>query len=69
MEIPAIAPLRRLLVATDGSKGAERAVVVAAGIAKAVDGYLLIMTISTDELTDEEARYVEFASHGRGRCA
>lgn len=59
METPAIPALRRLLVATDGSKGAERAVMVAAGIAKATDGHLLIMTVSTDELTEEQARYVE----------
>jgi nucleotide-binding universal stress UspA family protein len=59
METPATAPLRRLLVATDGSKGAERAVVVAAGIAKAGGADLLIMTVSTDDLNGDEARYVE----------
>ncbi|MGA3303012.1 MAG: universal stress protein [Methylovirgula sp.] len=47
------------MVATDGSKGAERAVVVAAGIAKAGGADLLIMTVSTDDLNGDEARYVE----------
>lgn len=50
---------RRFLAGTDGSKGAERAVAAAAELAKAVDGELTIMTVSSDDLSDEEARYAE----------
>ncbi len=38
-------PMQRVMVATDGSAGADRAVEVAAVLAKAVDGELLIVTI------------------------
>jgi len=37
--------MQRIMVATDGSAGADRAVEVAAVLAKAVDGELLIVTI------------------------
>ena len=38
-------PMQRIMVATDGSAGADRAVEVAAAVAKAVDGELLILAI------------------------
>lgn len=37
--------MQRIMVATDGSPGANRAVDVAAALAKAVDGELLIVTV------------------------
>jgi len=43
------------MVATDGSKGANRAVDVAAELAKALAGDLLIATVA-DTLLGEEAR-------------
>jgi len=47
--------MRRIMVATDGSSGADRAVDVAAELAKAVAGDLLIVTVA-DDLLAEEAR-------------
>ena len=47
--------MRNILVATDGSSGADRAVDVAAEFAKAVDGNLSIMTVAGN-LSGEELR-------------
>lgn len=58
-ETAAMASPRRFLACTDGSQGAERAVAVAAEMARAAGGDLLIMTVSTDDLSDEDMRYVE----------
>jgi nucleotide-binding universal stress UspA family protein len=48
--------VRNILLATDGSAGAERAAEVAATLAKAVGGQLFILTVggslSTDEMKD-----------------
>lgn len=38
-------PMQRIIVATDGSEGANRAVEAAAAFAKAFDGELLVVTI------------------------
>jgi len=47
--------MRRILVATDGSEGADRAVDVAARIAKATDGELSILNVG-GTLSGEELR-------------
>ena len=47
--------MRHIVVATDGSSGADRAVDVAAEIAKALSGNLLIVTVA-DSLVFEEAQ-------------
>lgn len=51
--------MRRFLVATDGSAAAGRAIAVAADMARASGGHLLILTVSTDELAEAEAGYAE----------
>ena len=45
--------IQRILVATDGSAGADRAVEAAAALAKAVDGDLMIVTIGGNFPADE----------------
>jgi nucleotide-binding universal stress UspA family protein len=47
--------MRRIVVATDGSSGADRAVDMAAEIAMALSGNLLIVTVA-DSLVFEEAQ-------------
>jgi nucleotide-binding universal stress UspA family protein len=47
--------MRQIMVATDGSEGGNRAVDVAAEIAKAIGGQLLIVTIG-DRLSGEQMR-------------
>ena len=47
--------MRHIMVATDGSSGADRAVDAAAEVAKAVSGDLLIVTVA-DSLLFEEAQ-------------
>jgi nucleotide-binding universal stress UspA family protein len=47
--------MRHIMVATDGSSGADRAVDVAAELAKAVAGDLLIVTVA-GSMSGEEAR-------------
>ena len=47
--------MRRIMVATDGSPGADRAVDAAATLAKAIGGDLFIVTIGGD-LTGEQAK-------------
>lgn len=47
--------MRHIMVATDGSSGADRAVDVAAEVARALSGDLLIVTV-TDSLALEEAQ-------------
>ena len=49
--------MRHIMVATDGSSGADRAVDVAAEVAKALSGDLLIVTVA-DSLAFEEAQQV-----------
>jgi nucleotide-binding universal stress UspA family protein len=57
--------MRRIMVATDGSSGADRAVDIAAELAKAVAGDLLIVTIA-GTLSEEEARQFERAKANIG---
>jgi nucleotide-binding universal stress UspA family protein len=45
--------MRRIMVATDGSSGANRAVDVAAELAKAVAGDLLIATVADSQLAED----------------
>lgn len=47
--------MRHIMVATDGSSGADRAIDVAAEVARALSGDLLIVTV-TDSLALEEAQ-------------
>ncbi len=49
--------MRHIMVATDGSSGADRAVDVAAEFARALSGDLLIVTVA-DSLAFEEAQQV-----------
>jgi nucleotide-binding universal stress UspA family protein len=44
--------MQHIMVATDGSSGANRAIDVAAGLAKAMEGDLLIATVSDSQLDD-----------------
>jgi nucleotide-binding universal stress UspA family protein len=57
--------MRHVMVATDGSKGANRAVDVAAELAKALAGDLLIATVA-DTLLGEEARQLARAEGNIG---
>ena len=59
--------MQRIMVATDGSAGADRAVEVAAALAKAVDGELLIVTISGN-FPAEEIRKLARAEGGVGEA-
>jgi nucleotide-binding universal stress UspA family protein len=45
--------MQRIMVATDGSSGANRAVDVAAELAQAVAGDLLIATVADSQLTED----------------
>lgn len=49
--------MRHIMVATDGSSGADRAVDMAAEVARALSGDLLIVTVA-DSLAFEEAQQV-----------
>ena len=57
--------MRHIMVATDGSNGANRAVDVAAGLARALAGDLLIATVA-DPLSGEEARQLARAEGSIG---
>lgn len=57
--------MRRIMVATDGSSGANRAVDLAAELAKAVAGDLLIATVADSQLA-EEAQQLARAEGGLG---
>ena len=60
-------PMQRIMVATDGSAGADRAVGVAAVLAKAGDGELLIVTIGGN-FPAEEIRKLACAEGGVGEA-
>lgn len=57
--------MRHIMVATDGSSGADRAVDLAAELAKAAAGDLLIATVADSQLT-EEARQLARAEGSLG---
>lgn len=57
--------MQRIVVATDGSEGADRAVDVAAKLAKAFGGQLLIVTVSGN-LSGEEMRELADAVNNIG---
>jgi len=57
--------MRHIMVATDGSSGANRAVDVAAALAKAMAGDLLIATVADSQLA-EEARQLARAEGSVG---
>lgn len=59
--------MQRIMVATDGSAGADRAVEAAAALAKAVDGELLILAIGGN-FPAEEIRKVARAEGGVGEA-
>ena len=50
--------MRRIMVATDGSGGADRAVDVAAEIARALSGSLLIITVADSQAFEEAQQLV-----------
>lgn len=60
-------PMQRIMVAIDGSAAADRAVEVAAALAKAVDGELLIVTIGGN-LPAAEIRELACAERGVGEA-
>lgn len=51
--------MRRILIATDGSEAADRALAVAVELTKAIAGQLLILTVSADDFTEQQNRYIE----------
>ncbi|MBP1092688.1 nucleotide-binding universal stress UspA family protein [Bradyrhizobium diazoefficiens] len=57
--------MRRIMVATDGSSGADRAVDVAAEIAKALSANLLVVTVA-DSLAFEQAQQMVRAEGSTG---
>lgn len=50
--------MRRIMVATDGSSGADRAVDVAAEIARALSGNLLIVSVADSQAFEEAQQLV-----------
>ena len=48
-----------IMSATDGSEGAERAVLAAAGLAKALNAKLLIVHVSEDVFSNKELRLLD----------
>lgn len=50
--------MRRIMVATDGSSGADRAVDVAAEIARALSGNLLIVTVADSQAFEQAQQLV-----------
>lgn len=53
--------MRSIMVATDGSDGANRAIDVAAALAKAVNGMLSIVTVGRAPTVEEQRQVAEFA--------
>ena len=51
--------VKAIIVGTDGSEGAERAVMVAADLAKAIDGRLLLVNVSQSGLSQEQLRTID----------
>ena len=52
--------MKAIIVGTDGSEGAERAVSVAAGLVKAIDGTLLLVNVSQSGLSQEQLRTIDW---------
>ncbi len=50
--------MKVIMAGTDGSEGAERAVSVAADLAKAMDGRLLLVNVSQNGLSQEQLRRI-----------
>lgn len=51
--------MKPIMSATDGSEGAGRAVAVAADLVKSLNGKLLIVNVSEDELSGSEIRLLD----------
>ena len=51
--------MKLIISATDGSEGAERAVVVAADLVKSINGKLLLVNISEDNLSSSQLRLLD----------
>ncbi|MEI9992023.1 MAG: universal stress protein [Rhizomicrobium sp.] len=49
--------MKRILVASDGSKGGDRAVALAAGLAAAIGGELTIITVMDRAISDDLERF------------
>lgn len=60
--------INRILAATDGSAGAERAIGVAAQLAKSVEGTLCVLTISQDHFSGNEERELEHLGMTQGEA-
>lgn len=51
--------MKMILSATDGSEGAERAVAVAADLVKSINGKLLLVNVSEDNLSSSQLRLLD----------
>lgn len=51
--------MKLIMSATDGSERAERAVAVAADLVKSINGKLLLVNVSEDNLSNEELRLLD----------
>ena len=51
--------MKLIIAATDGSEGAERAVTVAADLAKSINANLLIVNVSEDQFSNEESHMLD----------
>lgn len=58
--------MKHILLATDGSAGADRATDVSAGLAKAFESRLTILTVGTDRSIDEGIRDMGRVEGGLG---
>jgi nucleotide-binding universal stress UspA family protein len=50
--------MRNIMVATDGSEGASRAINTGAELAKAVGGTLSLVTVGTERYTEDQTQFV-----------
>ncbi len=53
--------MRNIMIAADGSEGANRAIDIAAELVKAVNGTLSIVTVGRALSTEEQSKFTQFA--------